>query len=436
MVKPKEPIDVLIKRQIEEPDIVVKEKSMRLLRVLELKTPDRVPIGGIGGDFIPYYGGITWYDLSYNYEDGENVLKGILKFAIDIPQDFPFISAPYGIQGSIIAVAFSENTSFLKSTLPFMGPDLIRGPVHDILQDRWTRWPGRELSVDTHPQFIGGVYMKPEEYKYLIDDPVEFINNTILPRACPGLGKPGSSYWNATLVVVGLIYQKMINFMKKLFTELGKKGHIGFPFTAAHVPADTIGDFLRNPTGAMLDIRKYPDSFKAACESLMKPILKFATSVPPSPPVTLALIPLHLNEMLPPKIYNEFYWPYLKRIIIELLNKGYKIFVLFEGDHTPHLDTLLELPKGWGIGWFERPRNFIKVWETLKGHTTVMGGVPTTLLVGGTPEKIDEYIKNLLNHIKPEGGFIIAPSVMELPKETPVHNVRAFINAVEKYGRY
>jgi len=431
-----EPVDILIKRQIEEPDIVAKEKSERLLRALELKSPDRVPVGGLGGDIIPYYGGITWYDLSYNYEDGERVLQGVLKFATMIPQDFPFISAPYGIQGSIIAVAFSDNPIFLKSTLPYMGPDLIRGPVHDVLQDKWTKWPGRELGVDYHPQFIGGEFMKPEEYKYLIEDPVEFINSTIIPRACPGLGKPGSPKWNASLVTIGILYHKMVNFMKTLFTELSRRGHTGFPISAAHVPADMIGDFMRNPTGAILDMRRYPDDFKSACESLMKPILKFATAVPPIPPVTLALIPLHLNEMLSPKLYNEFYWPYLKRIINELLSKGYKIFMLIEGDHTPHLDTLLELPKSWGIGWFERPRNFIKVWETLKGHTTVMGGVPTTLLISGTHDKIEEYVKNLMSNIKPEGGFIIAPSVMELPRETPLSNIRAFINAVEKYGRY
>jgi uroporphyrinogen-III decarboxylase len=99
------------------------------------------------------------------------------------------------------------------------------------------------------------------------------------------------------------------------------------------------------------------------------------------------------------------------------------------------LDTILELPKGWGIGWFERA-NINRVWDKLAGHTTVMGGVPTSLISKGTPEKIEEYVKNLLNDVKPEGGFIIAPTVMDIPKETPPVNLRAFINAVEKYGRY
>ena len=428
-------MDILIRRQLEEPETIVKEKTERLLRVLELKTPDKVPLGGIAGDIIPYYGGITWYDLSYEYENGEKLLQAIIKFVTEIPQDFPFISAPYGIQGSILGVAFNEYPLFLRSVVPYMGPDLLRGPIHDICHDKWTRWPGRELGVDYHPQAVGGVYMQPEEYKYLIEDPVNFINNTVLPRACPDLGMPGTPQWNAKLLSLGLVYQKMIGFMQKLFSILAKKGQVGFPFAAAHTPADIIGDFLRNPTGAILDMTRYPDTFKSAVEALVEPILKYATSVPPSPPITLTLIAMHLNEMLPPKLYEDFYWEPLRKIILQLLNRGYKMFIIFEGDHTPHLDTILELPKGWGIGWFERA-NINRVWDKLAGHTTVMGGVPTSLISKGTPEKIEEYVKNLLNDVKPEGGFIIAPTVMDIPKETPPVNLRAFINAVEKYGRY
>ncbi|MHA1581555.1 MAG: uroporphyrinogen decarboxylase family protein, partial [Candidatus Baldrarchaeia archaeon] len=234
---------------------------------------------------------------------------------------------------------------------------------------------------------------------------------------------------------IGLTLQRITQFQMALFQELGKLGYPAIPMTSAYSPADIIGDFLRHPTGAMLDMRRHPDDFKAACEALIEHILKVATAFPPAPPLTISFIPLHLNEMLSPKLYNEFYWPYLKKVILELVNKGYKMFIFFEGDHTPHVDTILELPKGWGVAWFERPRDFIKdVWEKLKGHTCVMGGVPTNLLIGGTPEKIEEYVKNLLNQTKSEGGFILSTGIAELPKETPKQNVRAYVNAALKYG--
>jgi uroporphyrinogen-III decarboxylase len=423
----KQPIDEWIERHEKEPDVVAKEKADRFLKVIELKTPDRIPVAGVAGDFLCSYTGITWYDLSYELD---KIPSAVLKFLHDFPSDWGIVFAPMMLEGFILALAFADFPDF-SNVIRF-----LTGPVHDILKDRWSQWAGREIPPTYHPQFRGGEFMRPEEYKKLIENPVEFIHSTILPRACPGLGKPGTAQWNGAWIRIGMTMQKISTFQAQLFTEVMKRGNPLFPMTNAYTPADVIGDFLRHPTGAMLDIRRYPDDFKMACEVLVEHILKVATAIPPTPPLTQFFIPLHLNEMLPPKFYNEFYWPYLKKIIETLVAKGYKGFIFFEGDHLPHVETILELPKGWGIAWFERPRDFIKVWEALKGHTTVMGGVPVSLIAGGTPEKIDEYIKNLLNKIKPEGGFMLSPGVNELPAGTSVANVRAYINAVLKYGVY
>jgi len=108
--------------------------------------------------------------------------------------------------------------------------------------------------------------------------------------------------------------------------------------------------------------------------------------------------------------------------------------VFFEGDHMPHLDTILELPKGWGIAYFERPKDFIKVYEKLRGHACVMGGIPVTLLHSGTPEKVEEYVRKLLEATASNEGLIPAPGVAEIAPEVPDANIRAFINAALKYS--
>jgi len=425
MVK-KEPIDEWIERHEKEPDVVAKEKAERFIKAIELKVPDRVPVAAVAGDFLNSYTGLTWQDISY---ETDKLLSPVLKFMHDFPADWGVVFAPYMLEGFLLAVAFADFPDF-SNIIRF-----LTGPVHDVMKDKWTRWPGREISPTYHPQFIGGEFMKPEEYKQFIEDPVEFIHSTILPRVAPGLGKPGTVQWTGAWTRIGMAMQKITAFQRQLFTELMKIGYPAFPFTNAYAPADVLGDFLRNPTGAMLDMRRHPEDFKMATEVLIDHILKVATALPPIPPLTQFFIPLHLNEMLPPKLYEEFYWPGLKKVIETLVAKGYKGFVFFEGDHLPHAETLLELPKGWGIGWFERPRDFLKLWETLKGHTTVMGGIPVSLF-SSSPEKIDEYIKNLLAKIKPEGGFILSPGINELPAGTPVANVRAYINAALKYGVY
>jgi len=145
------------------------------------------------------------------------------------------------------------------------------------------------------------------------------------------------------------------------------------------------------------------------------------------------MIPLHLNEYLSPKLYNEFYWPTLKEVILRLGKEGVKSWVFFEGHHEAHLETILELPRGWGVAYFEKT-DIVKAKKVLQGHTCVVGGIPISLLVGGTPARIEEYIKNLLEQVKPGGGFMLSASIGTAPADTPLENLSALIEAVEKYG--
>ncbi|RLE57924.1 MAG: hypothetical protein DRJ40_01590 [Thermoprotei archaeon] len=416
----KQPIEEWMERHRKEPDIVVKEKAERFLKAVELKEPDRVPLMF----FTCGHVFAKWFKLSEVYFNYSKMRDAIVKFVTTFPSDI-FIAAP-AAEGFVLAVAFAD--------VPQIAPVVrfITGPMHDILKDKWTRWPGRELAEHLPFQFIGGEYMKPEEYKYLIENPVEFIHNTILPRACENLSKPGSAQHAHTIAKLALEAINYLNALTEINNTLLKLGFPPLAITFAYAPLDFIGDFLRHPTGAMLDIRRRPDEVKQATEALIKPILQVAFILKPTG-AKFAFIPLHLNSMLSPKLYDEFYWPYLKRVITELYSNGIKSFVLFEGDHTPHLDTILELPKGWGIGVFERG-DIRKIKEKLEGHTCVAGGILPGQLIGWSPEKIEEYVRELIKDLAPGGGFILAPGIAEIDPAIPDANLRALINAVLKYG--
>ncbi|MGQ1890547.1 uroporphyrinogen decarboxylase family protein [Thermophagus sp. OGC60D27] len=63
------------------------------------------------------------------------------------------------------------------------------------------------------------------------------------------------------------------------------------------------------------------------------------------------------------------------------------------------------------------------------------GGLDEELLLRkGTPHRIKEGVKELLNIMAPGGGFILGPS-HKLKVETPVENVIAMYEAVKEYGR-
>ncbi|MEM2727772.1 MAG: uroporphyrinogen decarboxylase family protein [Candidatus Bathyarchaeia archaeon] len=419
------------------PEELAKERIERIEAAINLKEPDRIPLElNLDFGFKAKWAGITTYELFFDYE---KACKALIKAAIDFPTDFPPL-ALIGA-GSLLGFALRDYADIA----PFVG--VLTGPMHDILRDKYTRWPGRELSPNAGSfQFIGGEFLKPEEYEQFIDNPIKFMAEVIVPRAHETLEKPGSPEAMAALIRLGLEGHKYANFVSLVMKNLAELGYPLFVSIAAMVPLDFLGDFLRTIPGILLDLRKVPEKVKVACDVLMNKFVldRIRTFEPPSHTATLPHqkkypatkpftgVPLHLNEYLSPKLYDEFYWPYLKRIIVESYNRGIKCLVGFEGRHDAHLEKLLELPKGWGIGLFEKT-DIRKAKRVLEGHTCVMGGIPPTLLLSSTPKQIENYIKKLLEDTMEGGGLILASSTA-IPAETPPENVKAVIKAVEKYG--
>lgn len=399
---------------------LAKERLTRIEAAINLEEPDRVPLRGIGGDIVPAYYGITQAEYCFDYE---KAIKAVEKYLKDFPFDWPTAGIS-GLDGRIFSMAFSEFPDIAPSTT------FITGPIHDVLGDKYYRYPGRETDEDCSPQFIGGTFMEADEYDKLIKDPVRFIAETVLPRACRNLATPRQAM--GTMVRLGMEFNRFSSAAREIGMISAQLGYPSIPTGGAYAPLDIIGDFLRGIDTVVLDIRRYPEKVKKAAEALVEPIINYALAFKKMG-VKLALIPLHLNEYLSPKLYNEFYWPTLKEVILRLVEEGIKPYVFFEGHHDAHLETILELPKGWGIAYFEKT-DVVKAKKVLQGHTCVMGGIPVSLLVGGTPATIEEYIKNLLEQVKPGGGFILAPGIGTAPRETPLENINALIEAVEKYG--
>jgi len=400
---------------------LAKKRYARVMAAINLEEPDRVPLSGVGGDVIPAYYGITQYEYCYDYE---KALKAAEKFLRDFPCDWAFAAGVSGLDGRVFNIAFSEFPD-ITVNLTF-----ITGPMHDILGSKYYRYPGREIAEDASPQFIGGTFMEADEYDKLIEDPVKFIAETVLPRACRNLETPRQAM--ATMVRLGMEFARTAAVNMESMKIMQELGYPMIGGGGAYAPLDLISDFLRGVENVLLDIRRYPDKVKKATEALVDPIVNYALAYKKMG-MNMAFIPLHLNEYLSPKLYKEFYWPTLKEVILRLVNEGMKVFVFFEGRHDAHLETILELPKGWGVAYFEKT-DVVKAKKLLQGHACVMGGIPISLIVGGTPAEIEKYVKNLLEQVKPGGGFILAPGIATAPKETPVENIRALIEAVEKYG--
>ena len=61
-------------------------------------------------------------------------------------------------------------------------------------------------------------------------------------------------------------------------------------------------------------------------------------------------------------------------------------------------------------------------------------GIQTTMPFG-TPEDVEREVKRMIETVGKGGGLIIAPTHV-LEPEVPLDNIRAFLNAVDRYGHY
>ena len=83
--------------------------------------------------------------------------------------------------------------------------------------------------------------------------------------------------------------------------------------------------------------------------------------------------------------------------------------------------------------WFEHV-DINKAKEVLGGKVCIMGSVPMSFMVGGTPEQVKERCKELIDVAGKDGGYIMsAAAVMD---DSKPENVRAMMDFTREYGRY
>jgi uroporphyrinogen-III decarboxylase len=107
----------------------------------------------------------------------------------------------------------------------------------------------------------------------------------------------------------------------------------------------------------------------------------------------------------------------------------------YEGDYTPRLEYLKELPKGKTIAWLDKTDIF-KAKEEIGDRICLKGNIPASLFIAGTPAQMEEYCKKLIDIVGEGGGFIMDGALSGIPDEAKPENVRAMTEAVFKYGVY
>ncbi len=101
--------------------------------------------------------------------------------------------------------------------------------------------------------------------------------------------------------------------------------------------------------------------------------------------------------------FAEFYWPGLKALMLALIDAGLTPMPFLEGDYTPRLEFLAEMPPGKVLGHFDIV-DLQKTKEIIGDVMCFWGNVPASLLVTGNPQQVKDYIKELIDTFADTGG--------------------------------
>jgi hypothetical protein len=402
------------------------EREKRVTDAIELRTPDRVPVIVRFHFFPAKYTGATPEELMYDpRKTEESYWKVIRDFEPDMIQN------------------------------PF---DRFLGPVLDALDCQQARWPGRNLPAHLPYQFVEQEYMKAEEYDHLLSDPSDFIVRRLWPRifgSLKGFEKLRPLH-NAVSYSVGMqtafgtpevlealdalrkVSEESIRIISygRMFKEASRKE--GFPMEAEAItqaPFDFLADYFRSTKGIMLDMYRRPEVVVKACEKVLPFLIERALVPARTSGNPRVFIPLHkgVDGAMSREQYLKFYWPTLRELMLALIGEGLCPCPFFEGEYKSRLDIIKEIPPGKACYKFETI-DMAGAREVLGGGICLRGGVPVSLLVTGTPERVREHCRRLIEAVAKTGAFIMDAST-GLDDARP-ENVRALFDATREYGNY
>ena len=133
------------------------------------------------------------------------------------------------------------------------------------------------------------------------------------------------------------------------------------------------------------------------------------------------------------KQFQTFYWPTLKTVALGLIKEGILPVFFAEGSYNKRLDVIQDLPKA-SVAWYFDQTDIFRAKKEIGDKYCIIGNVPTSLLMTGTPQDVKEHCRKLIEVCGKGGGYILAGGA-NIDEGNP-DNLRAMMAAAKEYGVY
>ena len=132
-------------------------------------------------------------------------------------------------------------------------------------------------------------------------------------------------------------------------------------------------------------------------------------------------------SLLSPAMWDRFVWPYMRRLVEEVVAGGLIALLHLDANWTRELKRFRELPGGRCILALDGATDIYEAKAVLGDHLCIMGDVPPSMLYLESAGTVRAYCRKLIRDIGP-AGFILQ-SGCDIPPNARLENVRAMLAA-------
>jgi hypothetical protein len=407
-----------------------KKIARRMVDVMNVEEPDRVPVTLPVGNLPLEMKGYTMYTAMY---EPERAIEAVREF----------------------------NDRYMDELEYFANIGSGMGEALEILDYKIYAWPGHGIPKSASGwQYIEGEYMTVDEYDDLIRDPSDFWLRKYLPRvfgAFEGfrMFQPFTNInENVHLGQLGVLAAPQVQNMLQKLMDAGKafqKGREmagqyagqgvanGFPVMGSHfckAPFDILGDTLRGTQGIMKDMFRCPDKLLKALDVVADVMIGIILNSPNIHRMCMVGYPLHkgADGWMSQKQFDTFYWPSLKKVMDAFIAEGLIQRLFAEGGYNTRLEYVNVFPRGM-VTWHFDQTNMKNAKEILGKECCIQGNIPTSLMITGTPEEVKVFCRNLIETCGEGGGYILTAGGVG-SGGAKIENLKAMFEAANEYGVY
>lgn len=337
------------------------------------------------------------------------------------------------VAGVTQAELFSSNKKWLRAmtiTIEKVGrPDVVF-PMNPrdtaYIESMRVKIPGRELGPDEPFQFVEEEFMLASDFDMIIEKGWNVWNTDFMKRIQfpPWHGRLGNLKVLLGFIRAGMHTAANIKYWQKR----------GLPvmFHTGVAPAFDIFSLSRSLRPFYRDLFDQPEKVKRAIEIGTENLIALGkANAKRAKGNRIAIFAMRSSgSFISPRIWEEFSFPYLKRMVDSYHADGFVSVLHCDGNWDRMLPYFRELPRASCVVELDGATDIRKAREVLDGHLCIKGDVRAPLFSLSDASEVESYCRDLLEFMGRDGGFILG-SGCEVPITAKVENVRALINAVK-----